>query len=125
VDIEGLLHNVIFERAKPENQERFTISRVELTDPRSGQIVVITKSSDAIDNDPGRKASLEAMQKNAFRPSLARIEWQPERPGCPRIMTEPVPVVVEKTSNGPEIRILKRLTTATYEYIFDQLRRRL
>jgi len=125
VDISRLLNNIIFERAKPGNQERFSISRVELTDPRSGQIRVMTKSSDAIDNDPGRKASLETMQKNAFQPSLARIEWQPEPSDCPPGMTEPIPVVVEKTANGPEIRILKRLTTATYEYIFDQIRRRL
>jgi hypothetical protein len=40
-------------------------------------------------------------------------------------MTEPVSVVLEKTSNGPELRILKRITNATYEYIFDQLRSRL
>lgn len=125
VDIDGLLNNVIFEREKPENQERFLITRVELIDPRSGQIRVIPKSSDAIDSDPGRKASLEAMHRHDFEPSLARVEWKHELPGCPGSMMESVPVVVEKTANGPEIRILKRLTTATYEYIFDQLRRRL
>jgi len=125
VDIDGLLQKIIFERDVPENRERYSISRVELTDPRSGLIRVIPKANDSLDNDPGRKASLETMQKNGFLPSLVRIEWKPGLPGCPSCMTEPLSVVLEKTSNGPELRILKRITNATYEYIFGQLRSRL
>lgn len=125
VDIDGLLENIIFQRETPENRERYSINRVELTDPRSGQIRVIPKSSDALDDDPGRKASLEAMRQNRFQPSLVRVEWKCGLQGCPKEMTEPVSVVIEKTSNGPELRILKRITNATYEYIFNQLRARL
>lgn len=125
VDVDGLLNKIIFERDKPENQDRYSISRVELTDPRSGLIRVIPKAKDSLDNDPGRRASLEAMHKNNFEPSLVRIEWKSGLTGCPACMTEPVSVVLEKTSNGPELRILKRITNATYEYIFGQLRSRL
>lgn len=121
-DVDNLLHKLIFERHKPDNRNRYSIGRVELTDPRSGQIRVVPHSSEPLDNDEGRKASLRAMQENAFTPSLVRIEWKSGLPGCPDCMTEPVSVVLEKTSNGPELRILKRITGATYEYIFDQLR---
>ncbi len=125
VDIDGLLERIIFDRETPSNRARYSISRVELTDPRSGQIRVIPKSSESLDHDPGRKASLEAMKKNNFRPSLVRVEWKCDLPDCPKEMTEPVSVVIEKTSNGPELRILKRINSATYEYIFNQLRSRL
>ena len=125
LNIDNLLNNIIFNRDTQENQERYTISRVELTDTRSGQIRVIPKSSDALDNDPGRRASLDAMRQNAFVPSLVRVEWKCGLQDCPRVMTEPVSVVIEKTPNGPELRILKQITNGTYEYIFNQLRGRL
>jgi hypothetical protein len=125
IDIDGLLGSIIFQRDEPENRKRYTVSRVELTDPRSGQVRVIPKASEALDDDLGRRASLEAMQKNQFKPSLARVEWKNGLDDCPDCMTEPVSVVIEKTSNGPELRILKRITNATYEYIFNQLRGRL
>lgn len=125
IDIDTLLENIIFNRDEPENREKYSISRVELTDPRSGQIRVIPKSSEALDDDPGRRASLEAMRQNRFSPSLVRVEWKSGVQGCPKEMREPVSVVIEKTSNGPELRILKRITNATYEYIFNQLRVRL
>jgi hypothetical protein len=124
MQVDGLLNSLIFDREKPENQQRYAISRVELTDPRSGLIRVIPKSSEDLDHDAGRRASLEAMRKAQFQPSLARVEFKNGVPGCPPTMTDPVSVVVEKTSNGPELRILKRITSEIYEYIFDQLRRR-
>lgn len=125
VNIDGLLENIINQRATEENRRRYSVSRVELTDPRSGQIRVLPKGTDALDDEPGRKASLEAMQRNLFRPSLVRVEWKVGTEDCPKSMTEPVSVVIEKTQNGPELRILKRVTNDTYEYIFNQLRRRL
>lgn len=125
VNVDKLLKEIIFERDKPENKQRYSISRVELTDPRSGQIRVIPNQSEELDKDPGRKASLAAMQENSFRPSLVRVDWKNGLDGCPECMTEPVSVVIEKTANGPELRILKRVTNATYEYIFNQLRSRL
>jgi len=123
--VDNLLNCLIFERHTPENQERYSISRVELTDPRSGLIRVMPYDSEALDHDVGRKRSLEAMQANDFRPSSARVEWKCGLEGCPADMTEPVPVVVEKTSNGPELRIRKQITSDTYEYIYNQLRSRL
>ncbi len=125
LNIDKLLASIIFDREKPENQQRYSISRVELTDPRSGQIRVIPNQSEELDNDPGRKASLAAMQTNSFQPSLVRVQWKGESEDCPKCMTEPVSVVIEKTANGPELRILKRITNDTYEYIFNQLRIRL
>ncbi len=125
LDIDKLLNNIIFERHTPENKQRYSISRVELTDPRSGLIRVIPNQAEELDKDPGRKASLAEMQKNSFLPSLVRVDWKNGVEDCPPCMTESVSVVLEKTENGPELRILKRITNATYEYIFNQLRRRL
>jgi hypothetical protein len=123
MNIDKLLSNLIFEREKPENVSRYSISRVELTDPRSGLIRVIPNGSEELDKDPGRRDSLDAMQRNGFLPSLVRVDWKVGE-DSPKSMNEPISVVVEKTGNGPEIRILKRISNDSYEYIFDQLRSR-
>lgn len=125
LNVERLFESLVFERHLPDNEKRFSISRVEFTDPRSGLIRVITNQAEAVDKEPGRRASLETMKKHRFSPSLVRVEWKCGLDDCPPCMTEPVSVVIEKTPNGPELRILKRLTNATYEYIFNQLRCRL
>jgi hypothetical protein len=125
LDIDGLLTSIIEQRSAAANAAAYSIGRVELMDPRSGQVRVIPKGSDAFDNDPGRSESLKAMLENGFKPSLVRVDWKPGIEGCPKSMTETVAVVIEKTSNGPELRILKRINGETYGYIFDQLRRRL
>jgi hypothetical protein len=124
LDVTKLLDQIVFERTLPANRERYSISRVELADARSGQIRVVPFQSENFDNDPGRQASLETMRKNGFEPSMVRIEWKSGLEDCPKSMTEPISIVIEKTQNGPELRILKRITNDTYEYIFTQLRNR-
>jgi hypothetical protein len=124
LDIDKLLTKLISDREQPENSSSYSISRLELTDPRSGLIRVIPNQMEEIDKDPGRKESLEAMMRNGFQPSLVRLDWKVAE-NCPKNMTEPISVVIEKTGNGPEIRFLKRISNDSYEYIFDQLRSRL
>jgi hypothetical protein len=125
VDIDSLLGKLVFERAQPENASHYSISRIELTDPRSGQIKVVPHQSEEFDKDPGRTNTLAGMQKHGFKPSSVRIDWKSGAAGAPESMKEPVSIVLAKTENGPELRILKRLPREVYEYVFGQLRSRL
>lgn len=124
IDVAELLSNLVFQRKQPENRGVYTISRIELTDPRSGQIRVVPFSSEDFDNEPGREQALDAMMNANFLPSMVRMEWKADTAGSPSSMNENVSVVLTKTTNGPELRILKKITAEVYEYIFRQLRLR-
>ena len=124
LNVEGLLNSLVFEREIAENQPLYSISRVELTDPRSGLIRVLPFQSEDFDNDPGRKNALQAMKESRFVPSMARIDWKPDADEAPATMRD-LSIVLEKTANGPELRILKRVPSEVYEYVLGQLRKRL
>ena len=121
VSVDQLLKNLIFERSKSENSGRYSMHRVELVDPSSGQVRVIPANAEPFDAEEGRTASLDVMRENSYVPSSVRLKWHAGQPGCPPCMKDSVSVVVEKTKHGPEIRILKKVSEATYEYIFNQL----
>lgn len=125
LDIDQLLHTLVFDREKPENQQAYTISRVELTDPRSGLIRVLPFQSEEFDKDEGRKKALSAMESSNFRPSSVRIDWKPVTDIFPSVMKDPLATIVEKTENGPEVRILKKVPSEVYDYVFGELRKRL
>lgn len=125
VDVDQLLANLVFERKSESNRRLYLVSKVELTDPRSGLIRFLTFNSEEFDQEPGREQALEAMQKANFSPSLVRLEWKADADGAPDSMKENLAVVLEKTPNGPELRIHKRITSEVYEYVFNQLRNRL
>lgn len=125
VDVDPLFRNLVFGRNEKENQSTFSLSRIELTDPRSGQIRVLPFDSEEFDNDPGRTNALDVMEAANFLPSLARIDWKPDAEGAPGSMKESLATVLEKTENGPELRVLKRVPSEVYEYVFSQLRSRL
>ena len=104
---------------------KYSVSRVELTDSRSGQVRVVPFQSEDFDNHPGRTTALEAMKHAGFTPSLVRVDWKPALPESPEAMKAPISTVLEKTENGPELRILKRVPSEVYEYVFSQIRSRL
>jgi hypothetical protein len=124
IDIDKLLSDLVFKRSDAANANSYAISRVELTDPRSGQIKVLPYQSEEFDKDPGRTKTLAGMQRH-FTPSSVRVDWKETADGAPKSMKEAVPVVLAKTENGPELRILKKLPREVYEYVIGQLRRRL
>lgn len=125
VNVEGLLNNLVFERKTAENQSRYSITKIELTDPRSGLIRVVPFKSEDLDKDPGREKTLDVMKAADFTPWSVKIDWKPEAEGVPPSMKDPIATVLEKTQNGPELRIMKKVPSEVYEYVFGQIRTRL
>lgn len=120
LDVSGLMRNLVFARQDEANQAAYSISRIELMDSRSGSIRVFPFQSEQLDNEPGRAAALRVMEEADFQPSLVRVDW--------KLTDDPkdvVSTVLEKTENGPELRILRKLTAEMYENVFAQLQSRL
>lgn len=120
VDVDELLRSLTYDRAKKENREAYSVRRLELLDPRSGTIKMYPFDAEDLDNEPGRVEALEAMRKAGFVPLSVRVHWK-----IGDAEKDWVQTVLEKTDDGPELRILKKTPVDTYENVFSRITHRL
>jgi hypothetical protein len=123
-NIDPILENILVNRQHENCKNVYSISRVDLLDPSTGSTRIYPEADGDFDSSEGRTKALAQQLSHGFKPTLIKIKWECGLEECPKCMTKPVNVVLEKTQQGPELRIQGRVTKQTYEYIFNQLRSR-